>query len=93
MFDMNTALNIHRIKCEEVIKDSDVASTSDEIDAAYADWCEAEGMIMMLTQACGKCLRAINSAAEELHNNAWAAWNAASNRINYDPITGNPRRA
>ena len=92
MFDMNTALNIHRIKCEDVIKEAEKASSSDDVDAAYADWCEAEGMIMMLTQACGKCLKAISLAAERMHNDAWAAWNQASNRVNYDPITGNPRR-
>lgn len=92
MFDMNVALNIHRIKCEDVIRDSETAKTSEDVDSAYADWCEAEGMVILLTNACGRCLKAVSLAAEKMHNDAWAAWNQASNRINYDPVTGNPRR-
>ena len=92
MFDMDTALNIIRIKCEEVIEEAEAAKNSNDVDFAYADWCEAQGMEILLTSACGKCLHAINDKVNRLVCEAWSAWNRASNRINYDPITGNPRR-
>lgn len=92
MFDMTVALNIHRIKCEDVIRDSLEAQNSDDVDFAYVEWCEAEGMVQILCQSCGRCLSAISLSAEKMHSDAWAAWNAANNKINYDPETGNPRR-
>lgn len=92
MFDMKVALNIHRIKCNYVIKDSLEAECTADVESAYADWCEAEGMVQMLTGACGKRLKEISEAANRLHHDAWAAWNDANNRVNYDPETGKPRR-
>ena len=92
MFDIKKALVAHKDKCEQVIAEAEVAEDSNDVDFAYADWCEAQGMELLLVAACGKTLSAISEAANRLQCEAWSAWNAASNRINYDPVTGNPRR-
>ena len=92
MVDMKVALEVHRIKCEEVVSLAKEAETSTDVDNAYYAFCEAMGMEILITTACNKLLHKISPKASRAQCEAWSAWNKANSSINYDPETGYPRR-
>ena len=92
MFDINIALNLFRSTCEEIVKNCENAETSEDVQDAFEDYCEVEGMMKLLTRSCKMDLPALNEKCCKAYNNAWKEWCRANNRINYDPVTGKPRR-
>lgn len=92
MFDMNLALNLFRDMCQKIISDCEKAQSSDDVQDAFEDYCEVEGMVKLLTRSCQMSLNALSVLCGRAYHEAWKAWCKANDRINYDPITGEQRR-
>lgn len=85
MFNVDSAIVLFRVKCARVISDASQAFTKKELADVFAILCELEGMAQLLAWANGVSI--VSDAypvVERRYNEAWAAWNMANARINYD---------
>lgn len=85
MFNEDSAIVLFRVKCARVISDASQAVTEKELADAFAVLCELDGMAQLLAWANGvPIVSDAYPSVERRYNEAWAAWNIANARINYD---------
>lgn len=75
-------------KCEKVVNECQECHSPSDVQDAYADFCEAQGMANLLEAGWGKPLFIANSVAQYWISAAWESWNKASSRVCYDTATG-----